>query len=507
MQLPSKWYQFLIGVFASLGSLLFGYDLGVIAQVIAPGGNVMTVWNPASNDVGMVVSLFTAGAFTGAGLAGPPGDLLGRRGTILIGAVVFCVGGIVQTSAQNMSGLYAGRFFAGMGCGFLTMMIPLYQSELAHPSIRGRVTALQQFMLGIGALLASWVAWGTFIHFPASSSKQWRIPLGIQIIPGAILGLLILLFPESPRWLIKHGKPEQGLTNLAKLHAHGNEQDPWVRAEFEQIQESIAYEEENEAKSYKELFTSVPAFRRVLLCAALQASIQMTGVSAIQYYSTVIFAKIGISSAQTLRYQAINSVIALLGEFSCIMLIDRLGRRWPLILGNLGNMVTFIWATILLAKFPPSSGRGGDGAHWAFILSTWVYNFSFSATCGPLSWIIPAEVFDTKTRAKGISIATMTSFAFNTMIGQVTSPAMAHVGYKYYYLFIICNFTNAIFFWLFMPETSKLPLEEMNYLFQHAPWIVPGTKKSEYISHDLETRAAELAGKEATVSESGVKPE
>jgi hypothetical protein len=103
-------------------------------------------------------------------------------------------------------------------------------------------------------------------------------------------------------------------------------------------------------------------------------------------------AKIGISSAQTLRYQAINSVITLLGEFSCIMLIDHFGRRWPLILGNLGNMVTFIWATILLAEFPPSSGKGGNGAHWAFILSTWVYNFSFSATCGPLSWIIPAEV-------------------------------------------------------------------------------------------------------------------
>ncbi|KAE9362881.1 general substrate transporter [Stipitochalara longipes BDJ] len=483
MQLPSKWYQFLIGVFASLGSLLFGYDLGVIAQVIAPGGNVMTVWNPASNDVGMVVSLFTAGAFCGAGLAGPPGDILGRRATIMIGAIVFCVGGIVQTSAQNMSGLYAGRFFAGMGCGFLTMMIPLYQSELSHPSIRGRVTALQQFMLGVGALLASW------------------------IIPGAILGALILLFPESPRWLIKHGKPEQGLRNLAKLHAYGNEQDPWVRAEFEQIQESIAYDEEHEAKSYKELFTSLPAFRRVLLCTALQASIQMTGVSAIQYYSTVIFAKIGISSAQTLRYQAINSVIALLGEFSCIMLIDHLGRRWPLILGNLGNMVTFIWATILLAKFPPSSGKGGDGAHWAFILSTWVYNFSFSATCGPLSWIIPAEVFDTKTRAKGISIATMTSFAFNTMIGQVTSPAMANVGYKYYYLFIVCNLTNAIFFWLFLPETSRLPLEEMNYLFTHSPWIIPGSKKTEYISHDLETRAAELSRKEATVSEAGVKAE
>jgi hypothetical protein len=234
-------------------------------------------------------------------------------------------------------------------------------------------------------------------------------------------------------------------------------------------------------------------------------------------------AKIGITGEATLRYQAINSVIALIAQFLCILFIDHFGRRWPLILGNLGNMVTFIWGTILLAKFPPGSPGGGDGPQWGFILSTWVYNFSFSATCGPLSWIIPAEVFDTHTRSKGVSIATMTSFAFNTMIGQVTDVAMKNVGYKYYYLFIvssllspqsrfqlescswswglqICNFTNAVFFWLFLPETARLPLEEMNYLFTHAPWIVPGSKKTEYISHDLETRAAEIQEKQAVVS-------
>ena len=127
----------------------------------------------------------------------------------------------------------------------------------------------------------------------------------------------------------------------------------------------------------------------------------------------------------------------MIAQFLCILLIDRFGRRWPLIIGNLGNMVTFIWGTILLAKYPPSSGKGGKGPQWGFILSTWVYNFSFSATCGPLSWIIPAEVFDTKTRSKGVSIATMTSFAFNTMIGQVTDVAMTNVGYRYYYLFIV----------------------------------------------------------------------
>lgn len=95
-----------------------------------------------------------------------------------------------------------------------------------------------------------------------------------------------------------------------------------------------------------------------------------------------IYGKIGITGDATLRYQAINSVIALIGEFLCMMLIDRFGRRWPLIIGNLGNMVTFIVASILLALFPPVGSGGNIGAQWAFIIMTWLYNFSFSATCG-----------------------------------------------------------------------------------------------------------------------------
>lgn len=98
-------------------------------------------------------------------------------------------------------------------------------------------------------------------------------------------GALIFLFPESPRWLIDHNQPALGLTTLARLHAHGDEHDPWVRAEFDQIQESITYEHEHEAKSYLELFRNRSSFRRLFLACALQASVQMTGVSAIQYVS------------------------------------------------------------------------------------------------------------------------------------------------------------------------------------------------------------------------------
>lgn len=368
------------------------------------------------------------------------------------------------------------------------MIVPLYQAELAHPSIRGAITSLQQFMLGIGALVASWVSYGTFIGYPSTDNRQWRISLGIQLVPAVILGCLIMFFPESPRWLIDNGHPEKGRAVLAQLHAHGNENDPWVLAEFEQIQETITYEHEHEAKSYKELIVSKSASRRLLLAMALQASVQMTGVSAIQYYSVDIYGQIGIKPQESLKYQAINSIIALIAQGLCMAFIDKFGRRWPLIWGNLGNCVTFIIATALLAQFPPSAKA--QGPHWGFIIVTWIYNFSFSATCGPLSWIIPAEIFDTRTRAKGVSIATMTSFAFNTMIGQVTPIALKHVKWRYYILFVVCNLTNAIFFWATLPETRKIPLEEMNDFFDKAPFFVPGTAVTKvYQSGDLERRA------------------
>jgi MFS family permease len=144
------------------------------------------------------VSFFTGGAFCGAGLAGPCGDKLGRRWTIVIGCIIYLIGGAFQTGAANISYLMAGRWLAGLGVGFLVMIIPLYQAEIAHPSIRGTITALQQFMLGIGAFVAGWVSYGTYVGIKTSTA-QWRVPLAIQLLPAIVLGALIFMFPESPR--------------------------------------------------------------------------------------------------------------------------------------------------------------------------------------------------------------------------------------------------------------------------------------------------------------------
>lgn len=193
---------------------------------------------------------------------------------------------------------------------------------------------------------------------------------GIQLVPAGVLLLLIMLFPESPRWLMAHGQQEKSLNTLASLHANGDINDAFVRAEYEAIRDDLR-EEKEESASILELVKDKSCFRRLVLAMAIQASIQMTGVAAIQYYSITFFKQIGIDGNSALKYQAIGSVIALLGEISCMTFIDRLGRRWVLIGCNIGSGLCFLVATTVTALFPPGS-TNNKSAGWAFIAMTWV---------------------------------------------------------------------------------------------------------------------------------------
>ncbi|KAL3456172.1 general substrate transporter [Aspergillus heterothallicus] len=468
-----KLYQFLVALFASFGSFLYGYDLGIIASVVASDSFVTKFVNGHSHVSGTVVALFTAGAFFGAYGAGFT-DPLGRRTTLALGSVLFIIGGALQTAAVNHGMLYFSRIFSGFGIGILVEVVPMFQAEIAHARIRGILGSLQQTMLGIGALSASWIGYGCEHHWSnTGNSTQWRLPLGLQIVPAIGLASCIFFFPESPRWLIDHDRHEEGLKNLATLHANGNVADPYVLAEFELIKQQVEEEHQQGAKSYKELFANRANTRRIIIACACQASAQMTGVSAIQYFSPAIFAQIGISTSQTLLYQGINSVIGELAQFIFFFLIDRVGRRPLQIGGNIACGIAFTIGAALMAVYPPESSN--SSAHWAFIVcSTWVFNFCFCAS-GTMSWIIPAEIFNTATRAKGISLATMVSFAFNTMIAEVTPIALERIGWRYYLLFIVCDFTNALFFYLFLPETKGISLEVMDDLFTNSPLLVPGS--------------------------------
>ncbi|THW03749.1 general substrate transporter [Aureobasidium pullulans] len=471
----SSIYQFLVGCFAAIGSFLFGYDLGVIAEVVASDSfKASFLQENADSRSGTVVALFTAGCFCGAFLASYT-DPLGRRRTILLACCIFVVGGTIQTAGVIIAMLYVGRLIAGIGVGFLTMIIPIYQAELAHRKIRGKITSLQQLFNALGQIFATWIGYGCYMTWThTGNSREWRIPLGCQLVPAIFLGGLIMFFPESPRWLCAHDRADEGLQVLAQLHAHGDTSDSYVLAEFELIQSQIVEERSQKSIGYFDLFRGWPNLRRTILVMAIQASCQMTGVSAIQYFSPQIFAQIGIPTSRSLLFQAVNAIIAFAGTTVCILTIDGVGRRPLQIFGHIFLCVTFVINAAIIKVFPTTSNN--TSAHWAFVVMTLLFNFVFFLTSGPLSWAIPAELFGTAMRLKGVSWGAMTSFAFNTMIGQVTPIAISSIGWKFYLVFIVCNLTNAIFFWCFQPETKGLNLEDMDELFRDSPTFVPGSK-------------------------------
>lgn len=352
------------------------------------------------------------GAFASNIYVGQFADHFGRRVAIFFGCITFLLGGAIQTGAQSIHYMFGGRFLAGMGIGMLAMLAPLYQAEIAHPSIRGKLTTLQQFMLGIGAFVASFIGYGCYHGLNGKGSAQWRIPLGIQLIWCIPLAVFIFILPESPRYLAMKGRTDDALHVLARLHAHGDITDAFVVAEHREIMAQIEIERaEATYGSWRQIFLDRANFRRVFLGVALQFSVQMTGVSCIQYYSPTIFAKMGIDTSTTLGLQSGNSVIALIGELLCVLYIDRLGRRYVLIWGNAVSGFTYIIGTILMARFP--AGSDNDNASRAFVSMTWLFNLVFSSCIGPLSWAIPVEMFNSATRAKATAVTSSAAWISN----------------------------------------------------------------------------------------------
>ncbi|KAA8652145.1 uncharacterized protein ATNIH1004_001049 [Aspergillus tanneri] len=211
-------------------------------------------------------------------------------------------------------------------------------------------------MIGVGSLCAAWISYGTYIGLAPTNNAQWQVPLGLQIIRAVFLGLLITFFPESPRWFIDHSHHENDLKTLAKLHGYGDENDPSVRAEYNQIQEGIVLN-----TSMQQSLTQSCSFhgRHFAVCFSVAHC-------KLLYYSVQIYGQVGIRGDGTLRYQAVNSIIALVAQFLCMVFIDRLGRRWTLVFRNVGNVVSFIVTCILLGQFAPEVNN--TGAHWTSLL-------------------------------------------------------------------------------------------------------------------------------------------
>ena len=231
-----------IACFAALGGFVYGYNQGMFGQILTMTSFIARI-NPYYKGAtgiqqGLLTSVLELGAWVGALINGVLADAMGRRATVVAACVVFTVGVIVQACTVNKDYIIAGRFVTGIGVGAFSMLVPLYNAELAPPEVRGALVALQQLAITFGIMVSYWIGYGTnFIGGTGASQSDaaWLVPICIQLLPSTILAAGMLLFmPQSPRHLMNRGREQECLETIARLRSTTTD-DMRVRIEFLEI--------------------------------------------------------------------------------------------------------------------------------------------------------------------------------------------------------------------------------------------------------------------------------
>lgn len=347
------------------------------------------------------VSLLIAECFFGAIGSAILNERFGRRHSLMAFAVVFLLGAALQAgSPKQLSYIYSGHVIAGLAVGGMSSITPVFVAENAPAAVRGRITGLFQEFLVLGTTISYWLDYGISKNLPISS-KQWRIPLGVQLIPGGILFVGLMFLPESPRWLAKKGRDEDAVASLASMRCEQTD-SPSVIREFAEIRASINEEEAaSEGVNWKACLR--PGIRsRFILVFLLMTCQQFTGTNSIGYYAPQIFQTVGLSGTNaSLFATGVYSVVKVIATGAFLLFVtDRLGRRWPLICGDIWmygpifQIVRFVAdfeyrasmmliLAALLATNPPIKGAGVSPASIAMVLMIYLYIIGYSASWGP----------------------------------------------------------------------------------------------------------------------------
>ncbi|KAK2463563.1 hypothetical protein APHAL10511_004314 [Amanita phalloides] len=460
--------------FSAFGGILFGYDTGNINGIIAmndwlhtfghPTAQDPTVYAISSSTESLVVSILSAGTFFGALCGAPMADLIGRRSGIIMACLIFSMGVAMQTAAVQIPLFVAGRIVAGFGVGLVSCLCPMYQSECAPKWIRGAVVALYQWFITIGILLAAVIDNATKDF---NSHASYRIPIAIQFIWAFVLAVGMMLSPESPRWLVWHGRDETACVSLGRLTGLPPD-DPVVLNELKMIKGYLEAELALNESSYLDCFrmSRNKIALRTMTGILIQAWQQLTGINFIFYYGTQFFKNAGIQNnfLISIATSLVNVFMTLPGLYG----VERLGRRSLLLIGAVGMTVCEFIVAIIGVTIS-TNNIAGQHVLIAFVC---IYIAFFASTWGPIPWVIIGEIFPLQMRAKAISLSTASNWLWNFGITYAT-PYLVNVqkgsaGLQSKVFFIwgstcACCF---VFTYFFIPETKGLSLEQINEMYR-----------------------------------------
>ncbi|KAI8888190.1 general substrate transporter [Backusella circina FSU 941] len=471
-------YVVLTAIFASIGGILFGYDQGVISGV-QEMDDFLNRFPMNSTQTGFMVSILELGAWIGSLIIGYFADRISRKYSIVLATIVFLLGSALQGGAQNIDMLLASRFVTGMGVGALSLLVPLYQSEIAPPEIRGSLISLQQLAICFGILISFWIDYGCA---NIEGQGSWRIPFCIQIAFAIILGVGILFFPFSPRWLMTKDRDAEALAVLAKLRRLPQDH-PIVVEEWKEIKATVEFDRHVEREQYpqytdgssksklmisflgyRDLFRK-GTFNRVFIGAALMFFQQFTGVNAIIYYAPKIFQSIGLTGKSvSLLATGVVGIINFVGTIPTVMFLDVFGRKTTLLCASAAMGVSMIVVAIITSQFQ-YDWPNHVGAGWVNVAFIYIFILFFAIGWGPIPWVYTAEIFPLRSRAKALSVSTSSNWMCNFIIGLIVPTMLQNITYGTYIFFACFLGISFGFIWFFVPETKGLTLEEMDDIF------------------------------------------
>ncbi|KAK3393585.1 general substrate transporter [Podospora didyma] len=471
----------MVGLFVATGGLLFGYDTGSINGILAmktfredfSTGFVDANQKPGMypSQVSLIVAMLSAGTVIGALLSAPVGDRWGRRRS-LIGAVgVFSIGAIFQVAATNVPTLVVGRTLAGVGVGTVSVLVPLYQSEMAPKWIRGTLVCAYQLSITLGLLAAALV---NILTYEMPSAAAYRIPMGLQLTWAFVLALGLLVLPETPRYLIKRGYKDAAALSLSRLRRL-DITHPALVEELAEIEANHDYEMALGRDTYRDVFFGEPHLgRRTLTGCGLQMLQQLTGVNFIMYYGTTFFVGAGVDNP--FKISLIMQVINVVSTFPGLFVIESLGRRRLLIVGAIGMAV----CQLLIASYATASGDSGDGNQNVILIAfVAIYIFFFAASWGPVVWVVTSEIYPLKVRAKSMSISTASNWLLNFGIAYGTpymvdtksnQPGSVNLGSRVFFVWGTFCIVAIAFVWCMVYETSKISLEQIDEMYERVDY-------------------------------------
>ena len=446
-------YVIFMAVVAAIGGILFGYDTAVISGTTAI---VKAQFGLSDAGEGWYVGCALIGSICGVLAAGTLSDYLGRKLTMLISAALFSISAIGCAVCGSFDSLVAYRIIGGVGIGIVSIVSPIYISEVSPAKIRGTLVSLYQLAVTVGFLLAYLANWvidsGGDLAVAGNlwtnmwNAEMWRGMLGSETLPALLFFSIIFFIPESPKWLIVKGKLDKASTVLAKIYAS----DAEVKEEIQTTQTSL----KGESKGAWSDLLKPGILIAVIAGSAIAILGQFMGVNAVLYYGPKIFSEAGFDNPMfsTVLVGVVNMVTTILAVF----IIDKVGRK-QLIYWGVSGMILCLLAIGIYFAWGAQIGLG-NGFMLTFFLA---YVFCCAISISAIVFVLLSEMYPNSVRGRAMSIAGFALWIGTYLIGQLTPILLGWSQAGTFFIFAACCVPYMLIMWKVIPETTGKTLEEI----------------------------------------------